>query len=100
MGCRRGSRSAAEGWRTPAEALRWLRDPEAQVAKGPPANHPRRWDELSAHRRVPAIGGLDGHQPGIRFRGHVHTPLSHARTFDLLRTPEQAGDRELTSCRC
>ncbi len=44
---------AAEGWRTPAEALRWLRDPQPEVAKGPPAHHLRRWDELSTHRRVP-----------------------------------------------
>ena len=44
---------AAEGWRTPAEALRWLRDPQPEVAKGPPAHHLRRWDELSARRRVP-----------------------------------------------
>jgi hypothetical protein len=77
---------AAEAWRTPAEAVRWLRDPQAEVAKGPPADHLRRWDALSAHRRVPAVGGLDGHQPGIRFRGRVHSPMSHARTFDLLRT--------------
>ena len=77
---------AAEGWRTPGEAVRWLRDPEAAVAKGPPAAHLRHWDRLSAHRRVPAVGGLDGHQPGIRLRGRVHTPLPHALTFNLLRT--------------
>jgi hypothetical protein len=77
---------AAEAWRTPAEALRWLRDPQAAVAHGPPAHHLRRWDELSARRRVPAIGGLDGHAPGIRVRGRVCSPLSHARTFGLLRT--------------
>jgi len=86
---------AAEGWRTPAEALRWLRDPEAEVANGPPTDHLRHWDELSAHRLVPAIGGLDGHQPGIRFRGRVHSPLSHARTFELLRT-HLLCDRPLT----
>ena len=40
----------------------------------------------SARRRVPAIGGLDGHAPGIRVRGRVRSPLSHARTFGLLRT--------------
>ena len=77
---------AAEGWRTPADALRWLRDPEAESASGPPVHHMRRWDELSARRRVPAIGGLDGHQPGLRLRGRVRSPLSHRRTFDLLRT--------------
>ena len=77
---------AAEAWRTPAEALRWLRDPQSAVAQGPPARHLRRWDELSARRRVPAIGGLDGHQPGIRMRGRVRSPLPHRPTFDLLRT--------------
>jgi hypothetical protein len=77
---------AAEAWRTPGEAWRWLRDPEAAVAPGPPAHHLRRWDALSARRRLPALGGLDGHAPGIRIRGRVHSPLSHARTFGLLRT--------------
>jgi hypothetical protein len=77
---------AAEGWRTPAEAWRWLRDPQAAVAAGPPGHHLQRWDELSANRRVPAIGGLDGHQPGIRVHGRVRSPLSHRLSFDLLRT--------------
>jgi hypothetical protein len=77
---------AAEGWRTPAQAWRWLRDPEAAVAQGPPAHHLQRWDRLSARRRVPAIGGLDGHAPGVRMGGRVRSPLSHARTFGLLRT--------------
>jgi hypothetical protein len=86
---------AAEGWRTPAEATRWLREPERAVAAGPPAHHLRRWDELSARRRVPAIGGLDGHQPGIRVRGRVRSPLPHRRTFDLLRT-HLLCDRPLT----
>jgi hypothetical protein len=86
---------AAEGWRTPAEAWRWLRDPETAVAQGPPAHHLRRWDELSARRRVPAIGGLDGHAPGIRVRGRVRSPLSHARTFRLLRT-HLVAERALT----
>ena len=35
---------------------------------------------------MPAIGGLDGHQPGVRVRGRVRSPLSHRRTFGLLRT--------------
>jgi hypothetical protein len=77
---------AAEAWRTPAEALRWLRDPETAIASGPPAHHLARWDALSARRRVPAIGGLDGHQPGVRIAGRVRSPLPHRRTFDLLRT--------------
>jgi hypothetical protein len=77
---------AAEGWRTPGEALRWMRDPETAIAVGPPSEHLRRWDALSAKRRVPAIGGLDGHQPGVRVAGRVRSPLSHRRTFGLLRT--------------
>ena len=77
---------AAESWRTPAEATRWLREPELAVAHGPPGHHLRRWDALSARVRVPAIGGLDGHAPGIRVRGRVRSPLPHLRTFDLLRT--------------
>jgi hypothetical protein len=77
---------AAEGWRTPAEAVRWLRDPETAIAAGPPAHHLARWDALSERRRLPAIGGLDGHQPGVRMRGRVRSPLPHRRTFDLLRT--------------
>jgi hypothetical protein len=77
---------AAEGWRTPGEAMRWLRDPRAAIAAGPPAHHLHRWDALSARRRMPAIGGLDGHAPGIRVRGRVRSPLSHRRTFELLQT--------------
>jgi len=77
---------AAEMWRTPPEAVRWLRDPERAIAAGPPSHHLRRWDEVSARRRVPAVGGLDGHQPGIRVGGRVRSPLPHRRTFDLLRT--------------
>ena len=86
---------AAEAWRTPAEAARWLRDPEAAVGAGPPAHHLRRWDAMSVRRRVPALAGLDGHAPGIRCRGRVRSPLSHARTFGLLRT-HLLCDRPLT----
>jgi hypothetical protein len=77
---------AAESWRTPQEALCWLRDPQAAIATGPPAHHLRRWDALSTRRRVPALGGLDGHAHGIRVRGRVRSPVSHRRTFDLLQT--------------
>src|SRR6201991_4351381 len=38
---------AAEAWRTPAEAWRWLRDPGAGVADGAPAGHPRGWGAVS-----------------------------------------------------
>jgi hypothetical protein len=77
---------AAEAWRTPAEAIRWLRDPEAAVAAGPPPHQVARWDALSTRRRLPAIGGLDDHQRGIRVRGRAHSPLPPERTFALLRT--------------
>ena len=77
---------AAEAWRTPAEAVRWLREPEAAIANGPPAHHLALWDALSARHRVPAIGGLDDHQRGIRFGGGVRSPVPHRRTFNLLRT--------------
>jgi hypothetical protein len=77
---------AAESWRTPAEAVRWLRDPVSATAPGPPAEHLRLWDALSARRRVPAIGGLDSHAPGIRVRGRVRSPLPHSTAFGLLRT--------------
>jgi hypothetical protein len=77
---------AAEGWRTPAEAVRWLRDPEAAVASGPPGRHLAIWDRLSARGAIPAIGGLDDHQRGVRFRGRVRSPVAHWRTFNLLRT--------------
>jgi hypothetical protein len=66
--------------------VRWLRDPQRGTAAGPPEHHLRAWDALSAGRRLPAIGGLDGHQPGLRVRGRVRSPLSHAATFGLLRT--------------
>lgn len=76
----------AEGWRTPAAAVRWMRDPVAATDDGPPPEHLRAWDALSARRRVPALGGLDGHAPGVRLDGRVRSPLSHLRTFGLLRT--------------
>jgi hypothetical protein len=86
---------AAEAWRNPAEAVRWLRHQEKAVAAGPPARHLAIWDSLSAHRRVPAIGGLDDHQRGIRFRGRVRSPVPHRRSFNLLRT-HLVCDRPLT----
>jgi hypothetical protein len=93
----------AESWRTPLEAWRWLRDPAAATAAGPPEHHLAAWDALSARRRMPAIGGLDDHQPGLRIDGRVRSPLPHGETFRLLRTHlvceqplsgDVAGDRE------
>lgn len=75
----------AERWRGPAAALRFLRDPEGSL-DGPPREHLAEWDRLCAGRRVPAIGGLDAHQSGLRIRGRVLSPMAHERYFRLLRT--------------
>lgn len=76
---------AAERWRTPLDALRFIRDPAAMV-DGPPAEHLARWDQLCAQRRAPAIGGLDAHQTGFRLGGAVISPMPNERYFTLLRT--------------
>lgn len=44
------------------------------------------WDRITAVRRMPAIGGLDAHQTGLRLNGRVLSPLSHRRCFGWLRT--------------
>ena len=64
-------------------------------AEGPPPDHLRRRDQLSARRPVPAIGGLDAHQPGLRVRGRVYSPLPNRTAFALLRT-HLLCDRPLT----
>jgi hypothetical protein len=76
---------AAESWRSPLAALRYLRDPESAL-EGPPAENLARWDELCQKRRVPAIGGLDAHQTGVRIRNRALSPMPHERYFRLLRT--------------
>jgi hypothetical protein len=76
---------SAEAWRTPWEAVAFLRDPARAVA-GPPRRHLEIWDRLCLRRRVPAIGGLDAHQHGIRLRGRVRSPMPHVRYFGLLHT--------------
>jgi hypothetical protein len=75
----------AESWATPREALAALRRPEHALT-GPPRRHLRLWDELCRDRRVVAVGGLDGHQPGLRLRGRVWSVMPHARWFEFLRT--------------
>ena len=75
----------AERWRSPREAWRSLRDPEATL-DGPPVEHLRAWDALCARRPVVAIGGLDAHQPGVRIRGRVRSVMPHLRWFGYLRT--------------
>jgi PHP domain len=76
---------SAEAWGTPWEAVAFLRDP-MRTLTGPPARHLEIWDRLCLHRRVPAIGGLDAHQQGIRIRGRVRSPMPNARYFAMLQT--------------
>ena len=76
---------SAEAWRTPWEAGAFLRDP-MRFLNGPPSRHLEIWDELCRRRRVPAIGGLDAHQKGIRVGGRVRSPMRNARYFALLQT--------------
>jgi hypothetical protein len=76
---------AAEAWRTPWEAAAFLHDPMRGLS-GPPARHLEIWDRLCLRRRVPAIGGLDAHQQGIRIRGRVRSPMPNARYFAMLQT--------------
>ena len=76
---------SAEAWRSPREAVAFLRDP-MRFLEGPPARHVEIWDRLCLRRRVPAIGGLDSHQKGIRLRGRVRTPMPNSRYFGLLQT--------------
>ncbi len=75
----------AERWRTPSAAVRFLRNPKPSLT-GPPPEHLELWDALGARRRVPALGGLDAHQPGLRLRGRVFTPMPHERFLGLLST--------------
>jgi hypothetical protein len=76
---------AAEAWRTPREAIAFLRDP-MRTLSGPPARHIELWDRLCLRRRVPAIGGLDAHQRGIRIRGRAFSPMPNDRYFAILHT--------------
>ena len=77
---------AAEDWRSPLEAVRYILDPE-KATDGPRPEHLRAWDRLGRARRVPAIGGLDAHQHGsVRFRGRLHSLMPNRRYFRILRT--------------
>jgi hypothetical protein len=58
-----------------------------RVLRHPPAENLIEWDRLCLSRRVVALGGLDAHQIGVRFRGHVPLRLmGYARSFRQLRT--------------
>jgi hypothetical protein len=72
-------RSVREGLLFAAAPLRVLDHP-------PPVNL-LEWDRMCLSRRVVALGGLDAHQIGVRFRGHVPLRLmGYARSFRQLRT--------------
>ena len=73
-----------------ASSLAFLRDP-LRYLDGPPARHLAEWDRLCRRRRVPAIGGLDAHQKGVRLRGRVRTPMPNARYFGFLQTHALVG---------
>ena len=90
---------AAEAWRSPRDAIRYLRHPE-RALDGPPPHHLSGWDRLCATRRVAAVGGLDAHQHGVRVGSRILSPMSNARYFRLLSTYAQlsrapTGDGEL-----
>ena len=77
---------SAESWRSPLEALAWMRDPESRL-DGPPAHHLELWDRLCERRAVVAIGGLDSHARGVRLPGgRFFSPMSAERFFRMLGT--------------
>ena len=76
---------ASEDWRGPVDAIRYMRDPEAQL-DGPRPEDLVAWDRICRTRRLVAIGGLDAHQHGIRVRGRLWTPMRNDRYFSILST--------------
>jgi hypothetical protein len=71
------------GW---GEAARFLANPTRRMPELPQRNLDE-WDRLGAVKRVPAIGGLDAHQIGIRVAGRVPLRLmSYRRSFRMLTT--------------
>ncbi len=76
---------AAEDWHSPAEAVAFMRDPTAHIV-GPSRARLRAWDRLCARRRCVAIGGLDAHQSGFRWRGRPRSPFPNRRFFGTLAT--------------
>ena len=76
---------AAEAWRGPREAVRFMRHPELACV-GPPTVNLARWDRICTRRRCVAIGGLDAHQSGLRLGGRVLSPFPNRRFFRFLRT--------------
>jgi hypothetical protein len=77
----------SEAWRSPAAAVRDLRDPLASALAGPPERHLRAWDALSAAGDLLAgLGGQDAHARGVRVRGRVRSAMPHARWMGLVQT--------------
>jgi hypothetical protein len=76
----------AEGWRSPAAALRDLLAPSGVVLRGPPPGHLERWDALSARAPLAGLGGLDAHAAGLRVGGRVRSIMPHARWMSQLQT--------------
>jgi hypothetical protein len=76
----------AERVRSVREGLLFAAAP-LRVIDHPPAENMREWDRMCSSRRVVALGGLDAHQIGVRFRGRVPLRLmGYARAFRQLRT--------------
>jgi hypothetical protein len=76
---------SAESWRSPREAIAFMRDPERHI-QGPPQSHLQAWDALCQLRKVAALGGLDAHQSGVRIRNRVVSPMPNERYFGLFGT--------------
>jgi hypothetical protein len=76
----------AERVRSVREGLLFAAAP-LRVLDHPPVENVREWDRMCLARRVVALGGLDAHQIGVRFRGRVPLRLmGYAKAFRQLRT--------------
>jgi hypothetical protein len=76
----------AERVRSVREGLLFAAAP-LRVLDHPPAPNMVEWDRMCRTRRVVALGGLDAHQIGVRFRGRVPLRLmGYGRSFRQLRT--------------
>ena len=78
---------AAEAWRTPRRGLALAARSRGRgrrgAARAPPAPLGR---AVGAPARARRSAASTATRPGVRVRGRVRSPLSHARTFGLLRT--------------
>ncbi|MEA2421842.1 MAG: hypothetical protein QOF55_941 [Thermoleophilaceae bacterium] len=76
----------AERVRSVREGLLFAAAP-LRVIDHPPERNMVEWDRMCRSRRVVALGGLDAHQIGVRWRGRVPLRLmGYARSFRQLRT--------------